>query len=429
MLTSVPNTAAVEPAPSFEIQARQVNHLGYSSPTSQTAESDDFTKLEVQSPETEIDIEGVPHRMVVSGFGDCLNGENVKNEWYTPESTATTSCLWGSLSQVRPLTVKAVAEAPVGREIPEHFTVTSQTGLDGDLNWAGRPLELAPDDEGSSASVLAPGQKVSFSQQTPHCWDAPSMTCDGTNVVKDPEYTQNYLWAITNIPEPDLDEVLNVRSVAEISWSLGETDYSATSDEAGVVLDHSDGLNRFEFTLAHEVGEDECRFVDTPARIKETLSSLLLTTVAYEPEPTPDPTVELTVKPTPTLAVKPTPTKSTKLVTRPTTVVTKLVPSSGSEKQQQLILLKEKVESPQHSKEPSKEPADEPSVEPTSEITEEVEVHQPVGGSPAPTVTPDSVLGPAPSSNTTVPPLSALLGGLAATAVGAGFIGRGLTWR
>lgn len=221
-------------------------------PNDRWGNGDDFTKVTVQSPETVIVVDGKPYRMVVTGFADDCSTGTPKNEWWTPEKSTTTAQLCSKLTQVRSLEIVKQVEVPEGfkGEVPTFGfdSETTMTDLEGVKSYWQNDFSLSPK-VGEPATtdkqdVLVPNQKVTVTEQAVEGWEVKDIICEGegavadvaagkinfagievdtvealpakctfvnrpvvkpltlAKTVTDPEYTQDWDWAITKTVSP-----------------------------------------------------------------------------------------------------------------------------------------------------------------------------------------------------------------------------------
>ncbi|QGH70770.1 SpaA isopeptide-forming pilin-related protein [Pseudactinotalea sp. HY158] len=160
----------------------------------------DLITFTSQISNTVLTKDGVDYRLVIDGFypaaGDVCPAEmpsTTQNSFWTREDDETTACIYGSLTQVRSLTVvKQVVDA-AGVNIP-NFPFSTASDLDGSA-WEddGTPLTfgLKPPSATESASrtgEILQGEAVTITENPPTGWVIDDIQCSGAGVTSD-DYT------------------------------------------------------------------------------------------------------------------------------------------------------------------------------------------------------------------------------------------------
>jgi len=149
---------------------------------------DDITTFTGQIADQVIDVDGIPHRLVVLGFTqsettqcpETPDGAYV-NEFLTEERTTTHGCLYAQLTQVRTLQVAKVVDNAGGTPIP-NFPFTTTSTLAGSPWNSSFGLQPTGEGEENAATtdpreVLAGAESVTITETLPGGWHLTTAAC------------------------------------------------------------------------------------------------------------------------------------------------------------------------------------------------------------------------------------------------------------
>ncbi len=148
--------------------------------------SDDITTLTSTVSGSTLNVGGIEYNLIIKGFTkqgstcDTLTG-SVATTWQTVEGQTNYGCLWGELRQVRPLTIKKVANGQVD---PPAFSFTSTSNRTGSV-WSTSPWNLNPAGEGlggaasKSDVIYAGSETVTVTEDNLPGWALTNIECTG----------------------------------------------------------------------------------------------------------------------------------------------------------------------------------------------------------------------------------------------------------
>jgi len=130
-----------------------------------------------------VEIDGVTYTLVFDGFspatGTCpaTRPNDTQNVFWTMESDTTSACVYGTLVQVRNLTI--VKDLTTPDAAAPSFTFTSISTLGG-ADWDGRSFSLDPNGTDSRSGEVTQGEGVTVTETAiPDGWSLNDVTCDG----------------------------------------------------------------------------------------------------------------------------------------------------------------------------------------------------------------------------------------------------------
>lgn len=155
--------------------------------------SDDFVNFLNQISSQTFTNNGFTYTLVVQGFVAPQGSNNtctptlssvagVINQFRTVEGTTTYGCLYASVEQVRPITVKKVVNSPYGTAPNDAFTF-SRTSTHAGSDWSGGNFQLNAN--GSKTGNYNTGEAVTIAETSPAApWAFTSAVCvDGTGAA------------------------------------------------------------------------------------------------------------------------------------------------------------------------------------------------------------------------------------------------------
>lgn len=130
-----------------------------------------------------VEIDGVTYTLVLDGFspatGVCpaSRPSNTQNVFWTREADTTSACVYGTLVQVRNLTIVKDLSAPDATA--PAFTFSATSSLDG-ADWDGPSFSLDPNGTDRRSGGVTQGERVTITETAiPDGWSLQDVTCVG----------------------------------------------------------------------------------------------------------------------------------------------------------------------------------------------------------------------------------------------------------